>query len=159
MKLKWTLTLTALLHSPALAGDKFTVTLTGNSHSSSGSGSRAKEIEVRFLNGFGNPPVSTADKIKTLERQLTFYALMGGKKIDLEKEIDAVYQEVPLRRILGELIPGVAFEFKGVDDGETVKSLTIRKAPLEQVLQHLDDAAGVYFSYSKDGILITQEPQ
>lgn len=142
-----------------VASDKSTVTLSEKGHSSSGGGNRATEIEVKLSNGWNNGPMSTEDKIKALEQSIAFYKLMVSKKVDLSKSITAAYAEKPLSDVLKELIPEVPVEYKGVDPSETVQSMAITKAPLEKVLKYLDKAAGVYFSYSEKGLLISSKPK
>ena len=134
MKPKLILILTALQLLPALAGDKPT------------SGMRDADLPV-------------VDKIKILERKLNFYRLMTSKKVDLEKSITATYKNKPLSEVFRELIPDIPVEFKGVDQDVTVESMTITKVSLDKVFQYLDEAAGVYFSFSEKGMLITAKPQ
>ena len=159
MKPKLILILTALQILPALAGDKPTVDLTENGHMLSGGGGRAKEIEVKFSSGMRDADLPVVDKIKILERKLNFYRLMTSKKVDLEKSITATYKNKPLSEVFRELIPDIPVEFKGVDQDVTVESMTITKVSLDKVFQYLDEAAGVYFSFSEKGMLITAKPQ
>ena len=159
MKPKLILILTALQLLPALADDKPTIDLSENGHSLSGGGGRDKEIEVKFGSGIRDADVSVVDKIKILERKLNFYRLMTSKKVDLEKSITATYKNKPLSKVFKELIPDVPVEFKGVDQDVTVESMTITKVSLDKVFQYLDEAAGVYFSFSEKGLLVTAKPQ
>ena len=144
---------------PALAGDKPTVDLTENGHSVSGGGLRAEEIDIQFGSGMLDADVPVVDKIKILERKLNYYRLMNSKKVDLEKGITATYKNKPLSEVFKELIPGIPVEFKGVDQKVTVDSMKITKVSLDRVFQYLDDAAGVYFSFSEKGMLVTATPQ
>ena len=102
--------------------------------------------------------INVEDKINLLENQIAFYRLMASKNIDLKKSITAVYADKPLKQICEELIPSVPIEFQGVDPNEIVGSMKITNAPLEQVLQYLDEAAGVNFSFSNKGILVQSGP-
>lgn len=54
----------------------------------------------------------------------------------------------PLSEVFKELIPHIPVEFLRVDQNVTVESMTITKVSLDKVFQYLDDAAGVYFSFS-----------
>ena len=58
----------------------------------------------------------------------------------------------------GIALPGVVVKFSGVEAGVTVGSLPARQAPLAQVMEYLDDAAGVYFSFSEGGIEVGPKP-
>ena len=158
MKTKIALILLIQIPWIAIAGEKSTVTLTESGYSASGGGNRPKEVGVKISMGFRNEPILIAKKIDALERQLAFYRLMSDNKVDLDKEITAAYANQPLGKIFEELIPGVPIEFRGVDRNETVESMAITKAPLEKVLQYLDEAAGVFFTFSADGIIVTNEP-
>lgn len=159
MKPTLILILTVLQLMPALAGDKATVDFNENGHSVSGGGPRAEEIDLQFGSGMREAEVPVADKIRILERKLSYHRLMTGKKVDLEKSITATYKNKPLGEVFKELIPGIPVEFKGVDQKVTVGSIKITKVSLDKVFQSLAEAAGVYFSFSEKGLLVTATPQ
>jgi hypothetical protein len=83
---------------------------------------------------------------------------MQKHSIDLSKEITATYTEKPLADVLKEILPKVPVKFDGADAKVTVKSLTANKARLSAVIEHLDDAAGVYFVFTEEGITVKAEP-
>jgi hypothetical protein len=163
MKSQLTLILLTLISLSAFAGNKPTVTLTESGCSMSGSVSGDKLIKRKMIRNILTPnslddKINIDDKINFLENQIAFYRLMASKNIDLQKSITAAYADKPLKQICEELIPGIPIEFQGADPNETVGSMEITKTPLEQVLQYLDEAAGVNFSFSNKGILVQSGP-
>jgi hypothetical protein len=146
--------------SLALAQDIHTkrkVKLEAKSSSISGGGSREKKVDIEFSKGFDDDPIPTADKIKALKQKISFYLLMTKHKVDLEKSISKVYTDKSLSKVLDELAPEVPIKFEGVDRKVTVMDMTLKQVQLDRVFDFLDQAAGVYFSYSEQGILITNE--
>jgi len=142
-----------------LATDKSTVVLSSKGHSSFGGSGRETEIEVKLSNGWNNGPMTTEGKIKALEQRIIFYKLMRANKVDLAKPVTAAFAEKPLSEALKELIPEITVKYKGVNPQETVGSMAITKAPLEKVLNYLDDASGVYFIYTEKGLTVSSKPQ
>ena len=158
--MKLTLLILLSLSTCQLFGsEKSTVTLSEKGHSSTGGGDRATEIEIKMSNGWNNGPMTTEDKIKSLKRHIVFYQLMAAKKVDLSKLITAAYAEKPISEVFKELIPNVSIEYKGVKPEEMVGTMAITKAPLEKVLKYLDEAAGVYFTYTDKGIIVSAKPE
>jgi len=137
---------------------KASVHLEATSWSSSGGGGREQDIKVTLQRGFEDKPLPLQQKIKALQQKQAFYALMLAKGIDLEKPVEAEYRNKPLKEIFAELLPGVAIEFKGECAGETVQQLSSKKAKMEQVLEFLDDACGLYFNYKADSIEVSKDP-
>lgn len=149
-----------LLTSLAQADEKAYVDLTSSGYSSSGGGDRPKAVEVEVSRGFGSKKndIPVAEQIAALKSQIGYLTLMEKHGIDISKEITAKYAEKPLAGILKELLPGVPVKFDGVDEKETVKQLNSNKARLSAVIEWLDDAAGVYFTFSETGIVVTSKP-
>jgi hypothetical protein len=94
-----------------------------------------------------------------LQEKLHFYELFKKYKLDPNKEINAVYAGKPLKDVLAELLPAVPVKFDGVDDGVTIDSMAIAKTSLETVCEHLDEAAGVFFRFTEQGITVTAKPE
>lgn len=140
-----------------IASDKASVTLTESGYSSSG-GRGDESVEVKISKGWSNAAISAEEKIFALEQKIAFYKLMEAHEVNLEKKVTAAYSEKPLGKVLKDLLPGVPIEYKGVDASEKVKSMSITKASLESVLIWLDDAAGVYFTFSEKGIKVSAKP-
>ena len=149
-----------LLPTLAFAAGKATVTLDGSGYSSSGGFGRVKMPEVEVSKGFGNKKhdIPVAEQIAALRQQIAYLTLMDKHGVDLSKEITAAYAEKPLADALKELLPGVTVKFDGADEKVTVQSMAVNKARLSAVIEHLDDAAGVYFEFSDAGITISAEP-
>lgn len=158
--MKSTLFLAALLlPAIALAGNKASVTLTKGGFSSSGGSGRPKVIEVKVGMRFSNDPLPVADRIGALEQKLVFYRLLEKHELDPDKAITGSFENTPLKDALAEVIPGVPVVFEdGVDAGVTVEKLDSKDAKLEAVVDFLDDAAGVFFSFSDDGLHVKAEP-
>ncbi len=159
MKLKLITLLVAASTCSLFAAEKSTVTLSKGGHSISGGGDRETEIRIKLSNGWNNGPMKTEDKIKALKQKIVFYELMRANKIDLSKPITAAYASKPLSEVLKELIPGIAVKYENVSPQETVESMAITKTPLEKVLTYLDDAAGVYFTYTAEGLTVSSKPK
>lgn len=140
------------------AQDKVTVTLNDGSSSTSGGFERPEKISVEIRKGFGNKPIPVDEEIAALQEKLHFYELLKQYKLDPSKEINAVYTDKPLKAVLAELLPNVPVKFDGVDGGVTVESMAIAKTPLETVCENLDAAAGVYFRFTEQGIIVAATP-
>jgi hypothetical protein len=153
--------LLAFLLSPfAHADDKATVNLDAGGYASSGGSGRPKLPEVEVSKGFGSEKniIPVAEQIAAVKSHLGYLTLMQKHSIDLSKEITATYTEKPLADVLKEILPKVPVKFDGADAKVTVKSLTANKARLSAVIEHLDDAAGVYFVFTEEGITVKAEP-
>ena len=156
------LAITAFFLIPSLshAADKATVMLNAGGYTFSGGSDRVKMPEVEVSKGFGGKKhdIPVAEQIAALKAHIGYLTLMGKHNIDLSKEITAAYAEKPLADALKELLPGVPVKFDGADEKVTVQSMAISKARLSAVIEHLDDAAGVYFVFSEEGITVRAEP-
>jgi len=117
-----------------------------------------ESLKIEFRQGFDRKPIPVGEKIMALKEKLRFYELAVQHNVDLDKKINAVYTNRPLKDILAELLPNVPVKFDGVDSGVTVDSMTIAKTPLEAVCECLDAAAGVYFHFTDQGITVTAKP-
>lgn len=152
----------ALLFAPciAAAGDKASVTLDAGGYSSSGGSDRVDMPEVEVTKGIGSRKhdIPVAEKVAALRQHIAYLTLMEKHGVDLGKKVTAKYEDIPLAKILGELLPKVPVKFDGVDENETVKSLDCKDAPLRSVIDWLDDAAGVYFGFSEEGITVRAAP-
>lgn len=149
-----------VLFSPlAHADNKAYVTLSAGGYSSSGGGDRPKTAEVEIKKGFGSKKndIPVAEQIAVLKTHINYLTLMEKHGIDLAKEVDATYTEKPLADALNELLPKVPVKFDGVDPAVTIKSLKAEKTRLATVIQFLDDAAGVFFVFTEDGITVKAE--
>ncbi len=140
------------------AQEKMTVTLNDGSYTTSGGDGREESVKVELQKGFGHKSIPVEEKIAALKEKLNFYELASKYKVDLSKQISAVYADKPLKSILAELLPNVPVKFDGVDNGVTVESMAIVKTPLETVCEYLDAAAGVYFQFTDQGITISAKP-
>jgi len=140
------------------AQEKATVSLNDGSYSTSGGDGREESVKVEIRKGFGHKPIPMEEKIRALQEKLNFYELASQYKVDLNKNINAVYADKPLKDVLAELLPNVPVKFDGVNSGVTVESIAIAKTPLETVCEYLDAAAGVYFHYTDKGITVTLKP-
>lgn len=142
------------------ADDKATVNLDAGGYSSSGGSGRVKMPEVEVSKGFGSKKndIPVAEQIAALKSHIGYLTLMQKHSIDLTKEVTATYTEKPLADIFKEILPKVPVKFDGADAKVTVKSLTANKARLSAVIEFLDDAAGVYFVFSEEGITVKAEP-
>lgn len=144
----------------ALADEKASVMLDASGSSSSGGSGREVALKVDISKGFGSKKhdIPVPEQIAALRQHIAYLTLMEKHKVDLRKEITGVYVDAPLADVLKEVLPDVSVKFDGVDEKETVKSLTCAKASLASVISWLDDAAGVYFVFSETGILVTAKP-
>jgi hypothetical protein len=138
--------------------EKVKVSLNDGGNSTIGGSGRAERIKVELRKGFGQRAISIEEKVAALKEKLHFYELMQQHKVDLSREINAVYTDKPLKNILAELLPNVPVKFDGVDTSVTVESMAIAKTPLETVCDYLDAAAGVYFRFSDQGIIVAATP-
>lgn len=153
------LSLCVLLFAPSLlaAGDKASITLNEGSYSAMGGVKREKAFNVQVSKGMFDKNLTVDEQILALEQKLVFLKLVKKHAISLDAEINATYKEVPLKKVLGELLPNVPVKFTGVSEDVTVGSLTVTKVALGKVCDYLDDAAGVYFSFTPEGIIVTGE--
>jgi hypothetical protein len=140
------------------AQDKMTVSLNEGSYSTSGGAGREEGVKLEFRKEFSSKPIPVEEKIAALKGKLHFYELTRQYKVDLSKEINAVYTDKPLKSVLAELLPNVPVKFDGVDSGVTIESMAVAKTPLETVCDYLDAAAGVYFQFTDQGITVTAKP-
>jgi hypothetical protein len=140
------------------AQEKMTVSLNDGSYTTIGGSGRVESLKIEFRQGFDRKPIPVGEKIMALKEKLRFYELAVQHNVDLDKKINAVYTNRPLKDILAELLPNVPVKFDGVDSGVTVDSMTIAKTPLEAVCECLDAAAGVYFHFTDQGITVTAKP-
>lgn len=147
-----------LLATCCYAQDKMKVSLNDGSNSTVGRAERPESVKVELRKGFGSKPIPVEEKISALKQKLRFYELGSHYKIDLGKEINAVYTDKPLKSILAELFPAVPIKFEGVDSDVTVESMAIVITPLETVCEYLDAAAGVYFRFTDQGITVMSKP-
>lgn len=145
----------SLLH----ADDKATVVLDANGYSSSGGSDRPVMAEVEVKKGFGKKKeIPISEQIAALKSHIAYLTLMEKHGIDLAKPITATFTEVPLVDALKELLPKVPVKFEGADAAVTIKSLKAEKARLAAVIDFLDKAAGVYFVFTDEGIIVKAEP-
>jgi hypothetical protein len=146
---------TSLLH----ADNKASVMLSAGGYSSSGAENRPKTADVEVKKGFGSKKydIPLAEQIAVLKSHTNYLSLMEKHGINIEKEVDATYTEKPLADALKELLPKVPVKFDGVDPAVTIKSLKAEKARMTTVIQFLDDAAGVFFVFTEEGITVKAE--
>jgi hypothetical protein len=140
------------------AEEKMTVSLNDGGYTTLRGDGRVERLRIEFKKGFNHKTVPVSEKVLALKENLHFYELASQYKVDLDKKINAVYVNKPLKDVLAELLPGVPVKFEGVDSGVPVDSLTIAKTPLEIVCEYLDAAAGVYFHFTDQGITVTAKP-
>jgi len=157
-----TIAISALLLIPTLshADSKASVTLDGSGYSSSGGSGRPKLPEVEISKGFGSKKheIPVAEQIAALREHIDYLTLMEKHGVDPGKQVTAIYKDVPLADVLRELMPKVPVKFDGVDEKVTIKSMVCNDALMFSVLSWLDDAAGVYFDFSENGIRVTSGP-
>lgn len=156
------LAISILLLIPSLsnAADKASVMLDQSGYSSSGGSGRVKLAKVEVSKGFGSKKnqIPLKEQIAVLQEHIDYLTLMEKHGVDPGKKVTSIYKDVPLADVFRELMPNVPVKFEGVDEKETVKSLICSDAPISLVIEHLDDAAGVYFSFSEQGITVSSKP-
>ncbi len=140
------------------AQEKMTVSLNDGAYTMTGGSGRVESTRIEFRKGFSREPITVEKKILALKEKLHFYELALEYKVDLDKKIDAIYVNKPLKDILGVLLPNVPVKFDGVDNGVKVQSMTVAQTPIEKVCEYLDSAAGVYFNFTDKGIMVTANP-
>lgn len=140
------------------AQEKMTVSLNDGGYTTLGGSGRVEGLRIEFKKGFNHKPIPVDEKILALKEKLHFYELASQYKVDLNKKINEVYVNKPLKDVLAELLPNIPVKFDGVDSEVTVDSMTIAKTPLETVCEYLDAAAGVYFHFTDQGITVTAKP-
>lgn len=148
----------AALPWPVFATEKASVTLENGGAVAAGGAARQKEVRIKMSKGIGKNEVGVDEQIVALRQQLEFLKLAKKHGVDPAKKVDLVCKERPLAEMLRELLPGVAVRFDGVAEGVTVESLSASQAPVRQVVEYLDDAAGVYFAFSGEGIAVMEKP-
>ena len=148
----------AALPWPVFATEKASVTLENGGAVAMGGAGRQKEVRIKMSKGIGKSDVGMDEQIVALRQQLEFLKLAKKHGVDPGKKVDLVCKERPLAEVLKELLPGVAVKFSGVEERVTVGSLSASQAPVSQVVEYLDDAAGVYFAFSGEGIAVLEKP-
>jgi hypothetical protein len=97
-------------------------------------------------------PTRTRDAAQALGEQMNMKVVTLGDdpipKALLEKLTD----------VMAQLYRVVPVKFDGVDEKVTIKSMVCNDALMFSVLSWLDDAAGVYFDFSENGIRVTSGP-
>ena len=160
-----TLFLSLAVAVSAHAGPKVTISddhkaevqIEENGSSTSG-GMRQEVAIVSVKKGFFSDPMPIEEKIAALESMTSFYRLLQQQGVDPEQKVTGDYTGMKLKDVLAQLLPKMTVEFRDVDDAVTILKMTATEARLEQVLDYLDDAAGVYFTYSQGGLAITSAP-
>lgn len=98
------------------------------------------------------------EKIAALESMVCYYTLLKQQGIDPEQKMSGDYTGAKLKDVLAQLLPSMPVDFRDVDDSVTILKMTAENAALEKILDFLDDGAGVYFSYTMSGLIITSTP-
>ena len=137
---------------------KAEVQLEENGSSTSG-GMRQEVAVVSVKKGFFSDPVSLDERIAALESMTAFYRLLQQQGVDLEQRVSGDYTGIPLKEVLAQLLPDIPVEFADVDESVTLLKMTVADARLEQVLDYLDDGAGVYFSCTERSLVISSAPR
>ena len=133
------------------------VSLNGGNSSRYGGGKREESFNVKITKGFRhNIPID--DKIAALEQKIIFYKLLKKHHIDINQKIDGNYTNLQLRSVLETLLPGIKIKFNGVGEEITIANMTVKQSRLESVLDSLDNAAGVYFQFTKRGLTVSGMP-
>ncbi len=139
----------------SLAEEKIEVILEGDMTATTSAQSRKKEIQIEIQrDAFDKKDIPLNEKIDALRSKLAFYELLKLHKIDPYKETKVKYRDSPLMEALKELLPNIPVKFEGVDKDVTIKKMTTNKTTLEKVCKYLDNAAGVYFRFSKEGLTV-----
>ncbi len=137
---------------------KAEVQLEENGSSTSG-GMRQEVAVVSVKKGFFSDPISLDERIAALESMTAFYRLLQQQGVDLEQKVSGDFSGLLLKDVLAQLLPDMPVEFQDVDESVTVLKMTVTEARLEQVLDYLDDGAGVYFSCTEGGMVVTSKPR
>ena len=139
--------------------NRASIMLSEDGYSKSGGDSREKEISIKVEKDmFDKTPLSIEEKITALESKISYYNFFLKYNINLNDTPDLIYKETPLKDALNELLPGVPISFKDVDEDVKIKKLMSSEAPLESILKYLDDAAGVYFEFTRDQLIVKNTP-
>lgn len=156
MKSIITATLTLMVSSfISIAGEKSEVMIEKNGFAATNAAGRKEEVKIKMQRGiFNKTEVSLDEKIDALKSKLAFYELLKSHKIDPSKEIKVKYRNKLLTEALKELLPNVPVKFEGVKEDVTIGKLTANEASLEKVCEYLDNATGVYFRFSKEGLFV-----
>jgi hypothetical protein len=136
---------------------KAEVQLEENGASTSG-GMRQEVAVVSVKKGFFSEPMPIDERIAALESMTCFFKLLKKQGIDPDQKVSGDYSGKRLKDVLAELLPNVPVEFSDVDDSVTILKMTASDARLEVIMDLLDDAAGVYFTYSMSGLVIASTP-
>jgi len=139
----------------SLAEEKVEVAMEGSMTAMSDAPGRKKEIKIEIQrDAFDKKKIPLDEKIVALRSKLAFYELLKLHKIDPYKETKVKYRDRPLMGALKELLPDISVKFEGVDKEVTIRKMTANKVTLERVCEYLDNAAGVYFRFSKEGLIV-----
>ena len=126
--------------------------------SSTSGGVRQEVVAVTVSRGFFSDPIPLDEKIAALASMTCFYRILKQGGIEPDQKVSGDYTGRMLKDVLDELLPGVPVTFTDVEDTVTILKMNVTDASLEKVVGFLDDASGVYFAYSMNGLAVSSAP-